>query len=484
MELKIFIDDNLVKTKKVKYIENDIFETIGKALDNAPIPSKLKAELSNGEYCLLDITKRGKFIKNGVICPSMFVKCDLNTIKAPSRPYKECYLTCINTESNNYKKYHMIPNGDTFNVTYGRIGSERGEMYGTRDILEPYPSYLYFIRYYEKLSKGYIDQSDIYLSEVLVPTEDKKEKEKIEVSEFSQKLFDELMKVSTHFLNHHLKNSNVTVEQFSQSQKLIEILSTKTTVDDFNDCLIKLLVIAPRKTSDITTLLARSVDDFNSILEREEDIVSAMNTIVDYNKGYNSFEEYGINISCATDFEKAIVLSNLKGSGLEENVLQVYVVDNGEQSRKFNSYIREHQISDIRSLWHGSANSNWASIVINSLKIPHRNSSDISVAHGSAFGVGLYFADKALKSFGYTSGRNSYWEHGSSNVCYLGLFDVAYGKPYITNSYCHSLSEATMIAKGTNCTHAYPNGTSLMNPEIITYNESSANLRYLVQLSA
>ena len=46
---------------------------------------------------------------------------------------------------------------------------------------------------------------------------------------------------------------------------------------------------------------------------------------------------------------------------------------------------------------------------------------------GSMFGDGIYFANKAQKSIGYSSLRGSYWTNGGSNKGYLALFDVHVG---------------------------------------------------------
>ena len=51
------------------------------------------------------------------------------------------------------------------------------------------------------------------------------------------------------------------------------------------------------------------------------------------------------------------------------------------------------------------------------------------------FGNGIYFANKAAKSLGYTSSRGSYWARGNSNVAYLALFEVRSGIEYRTQKH-------------------------------------------------
>lgn len=50
---------------------------------------------------------------------------------------------------------------------------------------------------------------------------------------------------------------------------------------------------------------------------------------------------------------------------------------------------------------------------------------------GSAFGHGTYFAPSSQKSFDYTSGSNLWRDNsGHTGSIFLGIFDVATGKPY------------------------------------------------------
>ena len=151
------------QTAEVANTESGLYEEIGKHLLDLSIPNRMTVTtpVGDAEY---DITQRGTYVKDGKTVPSMYVKEMRNTIKLPTDSYPEAYLTCINPASNNYKFYHFIPQGDLLHATYGRIGSERGEMFGVKDLQNPYPIHMYWIRYYEKLSKGYVDSSDIYLA--------------------------------------------------------------------------------------------------------------------------------------------------------------------------------------------------------------------------------------------------------------------------------------------------------------------------------
>ena len=164
MLLDINYNDKRI-SKEVENTENDIWKAIGEELlkvENFPTTMNVCCESGNAT---LNITQRGTYKENRIEKPSMFVKNVVNDIDVPpSYNYKEAYLTCIHPESNSYKFYRLIPKNKEVDVAYGRIGMN-DRPGSERRINTPYESYLYWIRYYEKLSKGYIDQSDIYLQE-------------------------------------------------------------------------------------------------------------------------------------------------------------------------------------------------------------------------------------------------------------------------------------------------------------------------------
>ena len=151
-------------TKDLPEDESGFYKAIGELLPEIEIPNKLYISCHMGDAEFL-LKQRGTYTKNGEVKPSLYVTEEYNNIYGltPST-YSDAYLTCINPESNNYKYYWLRPSADAIHATYGRIGSERGEMFGTKELKNPYEPHLFWIRYYEKLSKGYIDQSDVYLS--------------------------------------------------------------------------------------------------------------------------------------------------------------------------------------------------------------------------------------------------------------------------------------------------------------------------------
>lgn len=69
----------------------------------------------------------------------------------------------------------------------------------------------------------------------------------------------------------------------------------------------------------------------------------------------------------------------------------------------------------------------------------------------------------------------------------MGLYDVAYGKPYDVHSfdskyYNFNYNELQRYMKGAHCLHAHE-GSMLRNKEIIVYKEEQTTIKYLVEIS-
>jgi poly [ADP-ribose] polymerase len=109
-----------------------------------------------------------------------------------------------------------------------------------------------------------------------------------------------------------------------------------------------------------------------------------------------------------------------------------------------------------------------------------------AVHSGSMFGDGIYFADKFQKSFGYTSGRGSYYAGGSSNEAILALYDVHVGEQkHIKHhdSSCYSLSAKVLAKDGFDSVFAH-GGADLRNNEYIVYQSPQSTIKYLVIVNA
>ena len=158
---------------KIQYdgTESDLWKQIAILVKDSHIPNSMSVDSEHG-YASINVKQRGSYIENGVKYPSMFVTVK-NHIDLPPSTYEKAYLTCIHAESNNYKAYILRPEGSDIWADYGSIDDVHNG--NARTVQTPYASYLYWIRYYEKLSKGYKDQSEIFFDTPVVKTEQKKE---------------------------------------------------------------------------------------------------------------------------------------------------------------------------------------------------------------------------------------------------------------------------------------------------------------------
>lgn len=458
--------------------ESGFYKEIAQLLQDIPIPNSLYVQCEYGEALFL-IKKRGKYIKDGVECPSMYVTEDYNTIYGltPSS-YPDAYLTCVNPESNNYKYYWLRPGVYGIGATYGRIGSSRGEAFGTKDLQNPYPSHMYWIRYYEKLSKGYVDQTEIYLGDKPKRAKNEK-KEKQDSNTPADHLYAQLYRYAKNLVHNSLHSSRVTYAQIEESKQLLEKLRNSSWTT-FNEILLKLFAVCPRKVRHVKLLLAQKKEDMADVLDREENLVTAMEIL--YNGGNTKeengtayFKAKGIQVFEATEKQKEQVYSHLSDN-LKRKVKTIYRVIPGTQQERFNSYLKKRNIRKVKQLWHGSRNSNWLSIMTNGLKLHP----DAPIT-GKMFGQGIYFAPSSEKSWGYTSYHNSYWANGNDDTAIMGLYATAYGNPLDVNTNAYYTDE-TLRKKGKDCVHAHA-GTQLRRDEIIFYNEDAMVLNYIVEFA-
>ena len=370
MELSIKMNgtcSGFTETVSVNQTESDIWKEIGKRLLKAEVPSEIIASCSLGSASL-NIRQRGTFVRDGITYPSMYVTVSYNNISVPADTYSEAYLTCVNPECNNYKFYHLRPTGSVINATYGRIGSQRGEAFGVKDLSQPYESYLYWVRYYEKISKGYVDQTEIYLSpkkarktakKVKVePTDETKPK----INQLSAALYSQLKGYARHVVRQNLRNyENITAKQISKGKYFLRQMGQRVTVKGFNSQLKNLISISPRNTRDVSALFAKSVNDFAAIVQREENLLLAMEAMVqgektpEYIVPEECFEAHGIKVLPATEKQKTDIMSRLSAN-LQGKVKNIYRVINPKQQERFDNYLKTENIKKVKMFWHGSRN--------------------------------------------------------------------------------------------------------------------------------
>ena len=161
---------------------------------------------------------------------------------------------------------------------------------------------------------------------------------------------------------------------------------------------------------------------------------------------------------------------------------KAFAVVNTKTQKMYDNHVANAKNKKEELFWHGSRNENWWSIMTSGLMIRPSN----AVYSGSMFGDGIYFADKFQKSYGYTSGRNSYWARGNSNEAVLALYTVHVGEQkHIQrhDSSCYKLSHKVLSPDGYDSVFAH-GGIDLRNNEYIVYQTPQSTIKYLVIVEA
>lgn len=395
------------------------------------------------------------------------------------------HLVMVTAGANNNKYYDMTPHGDSWTATYGRIGSSSQ----TRT----YPMSQWNSKYNEKVKKGYVDQTD--LVQDLISTEKPTQSEYKDIeNKVIADIVDRLQSMARKVIseNYTVSSNKVTQAMVDEAQSIITGLLDITQVDEFNNTLLKLFTTIPRKMSSVGSYIAKDSNEFNKIISREQDLLDVMKGQVvqkqkiDEVKNDNPVNDKTILEHLGLVFEECspddIAKIKVALGSCVDKFHKAWKVTNLRTQDRFDKFVKDNDIKDVRLLFHGSRNENWWSIIQSGLVLRPTN----AVITGKMFGYGIYYAPKARKSLGYTSLDGSYWARGNSNSGFMALMDVAYGKPYDVYSfdskyYGFNYDALQKNCPGANCLHAHE-GSMLRNDEIIVYKEEQCTIKYLVEL--
>lgn len=395
----------------------------------------------------------------------------------------------VNASANNNKYYRQIPCGNgEWIAEYGRVGGKPQR--------RKYSMSQWETKYYEKIKKGYIDQS--YLAEDLI--EEKEKKEDLKYKPIENKNIADIVKKLRQMAkdvideNYSIRSDKVTKAMVDEAQVLINRLIRIESVDCFNETLLELFSVIPRKMKSVKDFLAKDTSDFAKIIKNEQDLLDVMDGQIfkketkkakqtEEKKSLSDktiLEQLGLIFEECDNKDIAVIRTAL--GNMSNSFSRAWKVTNLETQDKFDDFVKENKIKETKLLFHGSRNENWWSIINTGLVLRPTN----AVITGKMFGYGLYFAPKAEKSIGYTSLRGSYWANGHSDVGYLALISVAYGKPYDVYSFDNkygsfNYEKLQKTCKGANSLHAHA-GKMLRNDEIVVYNESQCTIKYLIEI--
>lgn len=322
--------------------------------------------------------------------------------------YRPTFLIMI-TAANNNKYYRMLPKDDgTFDVEYGRVGASCQH--------SNYPVSQWDKKYREKVRKGYVDQTDLMTDlvheEKKKGSKDFKDIENKVIAQIVERLQD--MANKTIQKNYRVESVSVTQAMVDKAQDHIDKMANRGdqyTLREFNDDLVKLFGIIPRKMSEVSDYLAGDKSEFSKILSREQDLLDVMKgQVVQHSvtAAYEDEEESSIpdkTILEAMDlvFEECSAsdidhIKELMGENAGR-LKNAWKVTNLKTQKRFDDFVKKEGIKDIREFWHGSGNANWWSIIGNGLYLRPTN---VKIS-GKMLGYGLYFANNVAKSITYTS---------------------------------------------------------------------------------
>lgn len=397
------------------------------------------------------------------------------------------YLVMCSAQNNN-KYYNIFPEGDRIRIEYGRIDATKTTVY--------YPISKFESQIKSKLKKGYVDVTDLKkdLVEEISSANPESPYREIE-NEAVRLIVEKLQSLARDTIrkNYTVKASAVTQDMVDTAQKIIDALANlSSTVKEFNDNLLKLFTVIPRKMGNVRDYLANDTEDFAKIISKEQDLLDVMRGQIyvkpeiepvtsTEKKQQTILEELGLVMEEATKDDVALIKTLMNESA--DKFRKAWRVTNLKTQERFDKFVDENNIKDTRLLFHGSRSENFWSIMKTGLVLRPTN----AVITGKMFGFGCYYAPKCAKSIGYTSLSGSYWAHGGNNTAYMALFDVAYGTPYDVYNfdskyYNLDYNKLQQFKPGANCLHAHADRGMLRNDEIVVYKEDQMTIKYLIEI--
>ena len=311
------------------------------------------------------------------------------------------YLIMVTTANNN-KYYNLFPEGDQFRVEYGRVDATKTTTY--------YPMSKWNSQITNKLKKGYQDVTDLkkdLVEEISSsnPESPYKEIENAAVKAIVEKL--QTLARETIRKNYTVKASSVTQDMVDAAQKIIDTLANScSTVEEFNNNLLKLFTVIPRKMGNVRDYLANNSEDFAQIISKEQDLLDVMRgqiyikpevePVANVEKKQQTIlEELGLEMEEATADDVALIKTLMNESA--GKFRKAWRVKNLKTQKRFDKFVKDNDIKDTRLLFHGSRSENFWSIIKTGLVLRPTN----AVITGKMFGYGCYYAPKCAKSIRY-----------------------------------------------------------------------------------
>lgn len=397
------------------------------------------------------------------------------------------------TENNNNKYYFMHDNADgTFTVKWGRVG--------VTESTTNYPIKRWDSIYRDKTGKGYRDVTELRAEKVVSDGGGTQSFADIKLSAVKT-LVSTLQAYAKKSVteNYTVTSEAVTQAQVDEAQSVLDSLTTMKLTDPkaINEVILELYKVIPRRMANVKYHLFGlnegygldfKKDTFDRTISTEQATLDVMRGQVSTNsktkdvtnKGQTTLlQAMGLEIVPIEDSDHQTILRLLGPNGRQFR--SAFKVTNIKTQSLFEKKLTEANNKTLHSFWHGSRNENWWSILDSGLLIRPSN----AVYSGSMYGDGIYFADKAQKSIGYSSLHGSYWARGSANKAFLAVFQVHTGNWWKIGTHWNysygDLNERSIKAKGYDSVFA-EGGADLRNNEYIVYNKAQCTVQYLVEI--
>ncbi len=419
---------------------------------------------------------------------------------------KYAKLVMVSAENNN-KYYSMQQRDDQmFDVTYGRVQ--------LTELHDEYPMSMWDKKYKEKIKKGYKDVTHLVTEKVADPVagsapvvadiKDLAVRTVInQLSAYANKTISE---------NYQVSKEAVTQAMVDEAQAIVDEIASMVgngmSIQKINDNLVKLYTVIPRKMRQVKSHLLGTPEwlEINSrgTTPSDDDMVRFAKRMLDAEqstldtmagqvmlianakaaadptstKQVSILDQLGITMVVATDAEVDAIKKML---GPDANrLVRAYKTECIKTSKSFDKHIASAADKKTEMFFHGSRNQNWFNIMQTGLMIRP----SCAVYTGSMFGDGLYFADKAAKSIGYSSLSGSYWAKGNSSQGFLGIFATHVGRQmhiHKHDSSCYKLNKRGLAAQNFDSVFAH-GGADLRNNEYIVYDTAQCTIKYLCEL--
>lgn len=389
-------------------------------------------------------------------------------------------LVCVTADNHN-KFYRQVENTNgTWTAFWGRVGvTESTKVYPMKD---------WDKKYNEKLKKGYKDITAFKATLTSVGFKDITDKQ-------LQELLNTLQKYSKQSIvdNYTVTVENVTQTQVDEAQAILTGIIKLLTPKTFNryvidQALTQLYTVLPRKMKHVKLHILNGDGDLQKakeIVSHEQELIDNMASqvkLAQNNAGEQITLEQALGIKLAhVTNEEALQIKKLLGAN-EKQYKKAYRVVNLKTQAKFEERKKKSYKEWSKLLWHGSRNENWLSIISKGLAIRPTG----VVTTGAMFGLGIYYANKAQKSIGYSSLKGSYWANGVDTRGFLALYEVNTGNEYRVNKHepwMYKLDENTLRSKGDYDSLFCAGGYDLRNDEYIIYNDAQCTIKYLVEIA-